>query len=349
MHMCHDLPGPAEIFSFVSGRVPPPRRSMSSKNTRQNRSAFRSRLAIIRTFPLNENVFGRAPCRIPGPLTVTFTITQLLSRRPHPAAGAFGWRSPADLLSLALAAVHPGRIRRADIAIGSAQRFGRPASATGGPHAALFLRRGDEYKRQHCRARIVGVSRDSTGRPRPCRLSLQTRRAAYSAAKKATSQTSARPQAPPGQHGPRALRRFITGPGRPQENRPHGIHLLTGILCEGIGTALAAASLDRRRFFSTTIPRGTWEKKSRRGNNNQNPPGKRGASIFAPLMPHTPFPPCISFTRRNPRWKRTFVGPCSMFLNGGKPSGRSRFAEDWLHKLEITYPVSLGPAPSRLF
>ncbi len=116
-------------------------------------------------FSFTENVFG-ALVQYPDTFGAIHDYSGFTDKA-H-AAGAIVTVA-TDLLALTL--IKPPGEFGADIAVGSAQRFGVPLGY-GGPHAAFFATR-DEFKRQ-MPGRIVGVSKDARGKP-AMRLALGTR------------------------------------------------------------------------------------------------------------------------------------------------------------------------------
>jgi glycine dehydrogenase len=147
---------------------------VSEKCHPQNIEVVRTRAAALgietvvgnhETFAFDEKVFG-ALVQYPD----TFGAIQDYSTFAEKAHAAGAMLTVAtDLLALTL--VKPPGEFGADIAVGSAQRFGVPLGY-GGPHAGFFATR-DEFKRQ-MPGRLVGVSKDSRGKP-ALRLALGTR------------------------------------------------------------------------------------------------------------------------------------------------------------------------------
>jgi glycine dehydrogenase len=117
------------------------------------------------TFEFHDQVFG-ALVQYPDTFGVIHNF-EPFTEKAH-AAGAMVTVA-TDLLALTL--IKPPGEFGADIAVGSAQRFGVPLGY-GGPHAAFFATK-DEFKRQ-MPGRIVGVSKDARGKP-AMRLALGTR------------------------------------------------------------------------------------------------------------------------------------------------------------------------------
>jgi glycine dehydrogenase len=162
MSMCHGIKSQRSQF-FISETCHP--QTINVVQTRAQALGIEVLVGDHRTFQFSDQVFG-ALVQYPDTFGEIHEYASFIEAA-H-TAGALVAVS-ADLLSLTL--LKPPGEFGADIALGSAQRFGVP-QGYGGPHAAYFATR-DAFKRQ-MPGRIVGVSKDSRGQP-ALRLALQTR------------------------------------------------------------------------------------------------------------------------------------------------------------------------------
>jgi glycine dehydrogenase len=162
MTMCHRLKDGRNVF-FISETCHP--QNIEVIQTRAKTLGIEVVAGSYEQFSFTEKVFG-ALVQYPDTFGAIHDYSGF-AEKAH-AAGTL-LTVATDLLVLTL--IKPPGEFGADIAIGSAQRFGVPLGY-GGPHAAFFATR-DEFKRQ-MPGRLVGVSKDSRGKP-ALRLALGTR------------------------------------------------------------------------------------------------------------------------------------------------------------------------------
>jgi glycine dehydrogenase len=231
MTMCHGLSEGRNVF-FVSAGCHP--QTTDVVKTRANAHGIEVVVGDHNTFRFSEQVFGAL---VQYPNTYGEVVDYSAFVEQAHAAGALV-AVAADLLSLTV--LRPPGEFGADIALGSTQRFGIPLGY-GGPHAAFFATR-DAFKR-HAPGRIVGVSKDSRGRP-ALRLALQTREQ-HIRREKATSNICTAQALLASlaamyacYHGPAGLK-----------NIAQSIHRLTRVLARGLERLGYPVSL--RQFFDT--------------------------------------------------------------------------------------------------
>jgi glycine dehydrogenase len=234
MTMCHSLKDGRNVF-LVSANCHP--QTIEVVQTRAKALGIEVVVGDHENFQFGDKVFG-ALVQYPDTYGAIHDYTGLVE--PAHAAGALVTVA-TDLLALTL--LKPPGEFGADIAVGSAQRFGVPLGY-GGPHAAFFATR-DEFKR-HLPGRIVGVSKDSRGKP-ALRLALQTREQ-HIRREKATSNICTAQALLANMasmyavyHGPEGLKQIA-----------QRVHALTGILAAGLeklGFTVEQAS--RLSYFDT--------------------------------------------------------------------------------------------------
>jgi glycine dehydrogenase len=233
MTMCHRFKGSdtRKIF-FVSENCHP--QNIEVVRTRGAALGIEVVVGSHETFQFSEKVFG-ALVQYPDTFGAIHDYSGF-AEKAH-AAGAM-LTVATDLLALTL--IKPPGEFGADIAVGSAQRFGVPLGY-GGPHAAFFATR-DEFKRQ-MPGRIVGVSKDSRGKP-ALRLALGTREQ-HIRREKATSNICTAQALLANMaslyavyHGPEGLKKIA-----------QRVHALTGVLAAGLEKI--GCKITSQNFFDT--------------------------------------------------------------------------------------------------
>ena len=164
MMMAHRLKGSdTRNTFFISDACHP--QNIEVVRTRGRALGFEVVVGSVEALALSDKIFG-VLVQYPDTFGVIHDFAGLAGK-VHEAGALFV--VAADLLALTLIKA-PGEFG-ADMAVGSAQRFGVPLGY-GGPNAGFFATR-DEFKRQ-MPGRLVGVSKDTRGQP-ALRLALGTR------------------------------------------------------------------------------------------------------------------------------------------------------------------------------
>jgi glycine dehydrogenase len=163
MHLLEAVAKPGHEAFFVSDRVHS--QTIEVVRTRAGALGIPVIVGDARSFDFSTKIFG-ALVQYPTTDGLVEDSASFFDR-VH-AEGAYAVVA-ADLLALTVL-TPPGELG-ADVAVGSAQRFGVPMGF-GGPHAAYFAAKSEFTRLMP--GRIIGVSEDANGRP-ALRMALQTR------------------------------------------------------------------------------------------------------------------------------------------------------------------------------
>jgi glycine dehydrogenase len=240
MDMCHGLQGgEGQNTFFVSETCHP--QTIAVVQTRAEPLGIAVVVGDHAEFALNEKAFG-VLLQYPATDGVILDYEPFI-REVHKQKALVVVAT--DLLAISL--LKPPGEFGADVAVGSAQRFGVPMGY-GGPHAAFFATR-DAFKR-HMPGRLVGVSRDAQGQP-ALRLALQTReqhiRRDKATSNICTAQVLLAVMASmyAVYHGPEGLRRIAKR-----------IHALAATLPAALGEPQNGPFFDTLRFRKAPRPKG---------------------------------------------------------------------------------------------